>query len=40
MNSNSLATVAAPARGRLLTSTDFVLCLLPIGLFLSIVALV
>lgn len=29
-----------PVAGRLLTSTDVVFCLLPIGLFLSIVSLV
>ena len=29
-----------PLAGRLLTSTDVVFCLLPIGLFLSIVSLV
>lgn len=29
-----------PAHGRVLTATDLALCLLPIGLFLSIVSLV
>jgi len=32
--------VDMPGAGRLLTSTDVVFCLLPIGLFLSIVSLV
>lgn len=34
------AAPAIPATGRVLTATDLALCLLPIGLFLSIVSLV
>jgi len=40
MHATRSIAVAAPAPGRVLTATDLMLCLVPIGLFLSIVSLV